>query len=96
MNGHLPSNWHYMLPEARYYFGKRVADLRKPNATGWAQGKCPFHDDLNAAFSVNLKWDSPRWRCFGGCGEGGMVEFHMRLYGLTHLDAAAELLQGAV
>ena len=91
----LPSNWHYMLPEPKRYFGRRVVDLGKPNATGWAQGKCPFHDDPAAAFRVNVKWDHSQWHCFGGCGDGTMVDFHGHLYGLTFEEAVAELLQGA-
>jgi len=90
----LPNNWHYMLPEPKRYFGSRVVDLGKPNSTGWAQGKCPFHDDQAAAFHVNVKWDQPQWHCFGGCGGGTMVDFHMRMYRLSHPEAVAELLQG--
>lgn len=95
---HLPSNWCYMLPEAKGYFGRRIAGLRKPNATGWAQGKCPFHEDHTASFSVNVKWDRPHWHCCGtpSCGSGDMVDFHMLMYGLDFPEAVAQLLQGDV
>ncbi|WP_158986980.1 CHC2 zinc finger domain-containing protein [Lysobacter panacisoli] len=83
-----------MLPESKGYFGPRVVDLGKPNNVGWAQGKCPFHEDPAAAFRVNVKSDQPLWHCFGGCGGGTMVDFHRRLYGLTFEEAVAELLQG--
>jgi len=90
----LPSNWPYMLPEPKQYFRRRIAELCSPNAIGWAQGKCPFHKDPAAAFCVNLRWDQPQWRCFGGCGSGNMVDFHMRMYGLDFSEAVAELLLG--
>lgn len=92
----LPPGWDYMLPESKSYFGQRVVGLSKPNAAGWAQGECPFHRDLGAAFRVNLKWERPWWHCHGSpsCGSGGMVDFHSRLDGLTFEEAVAELLQG--
>jgi hypothetical protein len=91
----LPSQWHYLLPESKLYFGSRVA-LSKPNATGWAQGKCPFHNDPHAAFHVNLKWDVAQWRCVDGCGHGTMVDFHARLYDLEVDAAISQLLRGDV
>lgn len=37
------------------------------------KGKCPFHKDESPSFSVNTKKGS--WKCFSGCGKGGVAEF---------------------
>lgn len=36
-------------------------------------GKCPFHDDRNASFSVNL--EKGVWHCHAGCGGGSIIDF---------------------
>lgn len=38
--------------------------------------KCPFHDDRTASLSANLAHGA--WKCHGGCGEGGLVDFEMK------------------
>lgn len=42
---------------------------------------CPFHEDRNPSFSVNIKDGS--WKCFAGCGQGGVVELIARHQGKT-------------
>lgn len=48
---------------------------------GNQKAKCPFHDDKSPSFSVNLTKGS--WKCFSGCGGGGVVEFIARRRGTT-------------
>jgi DNA primase len=93
--GHqLPNNWRDRLPEPARYYRTRIDKLGAHRSNGWAQGRCPFHEDRNASLSVNL--DNPRghWRCFAGCGSGDLLAFHMRLSGLGFADAVRDLVGG--
>ncbi|MDE2406852.1 MAG: hypothetical protein KGL91_03195 [Xanthomonadaceae bacterium] len=88
----LPDNWRDRLPAPATYYGQHVEKLGKPNGTGWAQGRCPFHDDHNASLSVSLSGERGHYRCFA-CGErGDMVGFHMRHTGLGFNEAVRDLL----
>jgi hypothetical protein len=91
---HIPANWRDRLPDPAPYYAQHVAKLGKPNAIGWAQGVCPFHDDHNASLSVHVANERGGWRCFAGtdCGKGDMVSFHQRLTGLAFKDAVRDLL----
>jgi hypothetical protein len=88
----LPHNWRERMPEPETYYRTRVEKFSPRHANGWAQGRCPFHDDGTASLSVHL--DSPRggWRCFAGCGSGDLLSFHMRLTGLGFLEAVRDLV----
>lgn len=88
----LPDNWRDRLPDPDRYYRQHVAKLGKANATGWATGRCPFHEDGIASLSVNLRDARGGWRCFAGCGGGDLVSFHMRRTGQPFADAARELL----
>ena len=90
----LPQNWRDRLPDPTEYYTAHVARLSRPNATGWAQGACPFHDDRNASLSVHVVSERGCWRCFAGCGDGDLVGFHMRLRCLVFADAVHELIGG--
>ncbi len=87
----LPDDWRDRLSDPDHYYRRYVAKLGRAHGNGWAQGRCPFHDDRNASLSVNLEHGG--WKCFAGCGAGGMVAFHMRLTGLAFKEAARELLE---
>jgi len=67
--------------------GERVSDRIK-GAIGCAEfiggyveldprgrGRCPFHDDQVASFSVNR--EENYWHCFAGCGAGSIIDFYM-------------------
>lgn len=90
----LPHNWRDRLPDPASYYGQRVDKLGRPNAQGWAQGRCPFHEDHDASLSVNLSSARGGWRCFAGCGAGDLVSFHERLSGKQFNEAVAELVRG--
>ncbi|MBS0194408.1 MAG: hypothetical protein JSR34_09185 [Proteobacteria bacterium] len=87
-----PSNWRERLPSPRDYYAARIEKLSRPNAAGWAQGRCPFHEDHDASLSVNLTAARGAWRCFAGCGAGDLVSFHERLRGLGFVEAVRDLV----
>lgn len=54
-------------------------------------GKCPFHDDQHASFSVNDMENY--WHCFSGCGGGSVIDFWMKLNNMTFREAVEDLSQ---
>ena len=88
----LPKDWRDRLPDSKDYYRARVPKRGKANATGWAQGPCPFHEDRNASLSVNVRAHNGGWRCFAGCGKGDLVAFHGRITGKAFDHAVADLL----
>lgn len=95
-NSRIPSNWRDRLPDPAGYYARHVAKLSRPNAAGWAQGTCPFHEDRNASLSVQVGDARGVWRCMTGCGGGDLVGFHVRLRGLDFKAAVRELVRGFV
>lgn len=87
----VPANWRDRMPDPATYYAERVVKLGKRNGEGWAQGRCPFHDDGDASLSVNLAGVRGCWKCFAGCGAGDLVAFHMRLRGVAFVEAVREL-----
>lgn len=92
--GRLPGNWRDLLPDSASFYAGRLQKLKPAGGGGWAQARCPFHDDSNASFSVKLGDYNGAWKCFAGCGAGDMVSFHMRQTGLTFAEAARALIRG--
>ncbi len=88
----IPQNWRDCQPDPATYYAAHVAKLSRPNATGWAQGTCPLHNDHNASLSVHVTESRGGWRCFAGCGGGDLVGFHMLLRGLDFTAAVRELI----
>lgn len=88
----VPANWRDRLPDPLAYYGEHVPKLGNRNCTGWAQGRCPFHEDRDASFSVCLDGARGAWKCFAGCGHGDMVSFHMRLRAVTFVEAVRDLV----
>lgn len=89
---YLPKNWRDRLPSPASYYVEHVKQLGKPNAEGWAQGRCPLHDDKTASLSVNVGGRVGGWRCFAGCGNGDLVDFHGRLNNLSFKEAVRDLI----
>src|SRR5215472_12932882 len=56
-------------------FRESIPTLRK-TATAEASGLCPFHDDQNPSFTVNL--ETGLWCCHAGCGGGDVFSFVMK------------------
>lgn len=92
--GRLPLDWRDRLPDPASYYAQHVAKLGKPNALGWAQGQCPFHDDRNASLSVHVSDARGGWRCFASCGGGDLVGFQIKRTGQSFADAVRELIGG--
>lgn len=91
-NPRVPADWRDRLPDPAAYYARHLPKLGRPNAEGWAQARCPFHEDGTASLSVNVT--NPRgWKCFAGCGSGDLVSFHMRLHGLSFVQAREALLK---
>jgi DNA primase len=89
---HLPARWRDRLPDPAVYYREHVAKLSRPNAAGWAQGRCPFHEDASASLSVHVISARGHWQCFAGCGKGDLVSFHQRLRALGFIEAVRDLL----
>ena len=51
--------------------------LRPAGRDGWQQGQCPLHDDRVPSFSINIALGA--WRCWAGCGSGGLRGLARRL-----------------
>ena len=56
---------------------RRGARLRPPGRDGWRQGRCPLHDDRVPSFSINFARGV--WKCWAGCGSGGLWGLARRL-----------------
>ena len=93
-NPKVPANWRDRLPDPATYYAAKLGKLARVNAKGWAQARCPFHDDKAASLSVHLTNPRGGWKCFAGCGGGDLVSFHMRMRGLPFPQARDELLRG--
>jgi hypothetical protein len=55
------------------------------------RGHCLFHDDVHPSFSVNSK--EGYWHCFSGCGGGSVIDFWMKLKGMTFMEAVEDLAE---
>lgn len=90
----LPPDWRERIAriDASGYYAQHVAKLGCPNSAGWAQARCPFHEDRNDSFSVNVN-GAGGWRCFAGCGAGDLLSFHGRITGMAFADVVRDLLR---
>src|SRR5262249_5358305 len=57
-------------------FYEQELPLLTNNCGAEASALCPFHDDQNPSFSVNL--ETGLWCCHAGCGGGDVFSFVMR------------------
>jgi putative DNA primase/helicase len=51
--------------------------------------RCPFHDDHQNSFSVNI--ETGLWHCFAECGGGNHIQFHQKRYELSFKEAAEQI-----
>jgi len=61
--------------QIRKYFQVRL-QRQCFRGTTEVQVPCPFHQDRTPSLSINL--EKGVWKCFAGCGEGGMAAFEMK------------------
>lgn len=80
------------LDISTYYKAELGTELKAGN-NGRAMTLCPFHDDHDPSFSLNL--ETGAWKCFAGCGGGSVFDFHTRKHGVGFHDAKAELARMA-
>lgn len=77
------------LPDPNTYYRERIEGLSRGNSEGWAEGRCPLHDDRHASLSVNVITGG--FRCHA-CGlAGDLLRFHMLRTGLDFKEAARDL-----
>ncbi|MBI3780107.1 MAG: hypothetical protein HY278_03485 [candidate division NC10 bacterium] len=58
------------------WFENALGPIRwRPDGNGAA--RCPFHDDRRPSLSVH-RWKGA-WKCFAGCGHGGIRDLAERL-----------------
>lgn len=58
---------------------------------GHLTGLCPFHDDKNNSFSVNLA--TGKWHCFAEDEGGNYVSFYAKLHGIDTKEAYKKILE---
>jgi hypothetical protein len=63
--------------EVRAYFESRGIKFHGPSVK--QSTRCPFHQDKNPSLSVDL--GKAVWRCWSGCGEGGLLAFEKKFAG---------------
>lgn len=56
------------------------------------KAKCPFHEDGNPSFSVNVAKQT--WNCFGGCGGGSVVDLIARFENREPKSVFKEIAEG--
>ena len=54
------------------------------------RGMCPFHEDRNPSFSVNLK--TGQWRCFAEGISGNFLDFFSRIHHVSTREAYSRIL----
>lgn len=75
-----------MLPSIDTYEFMDSLGLKNISRNGdWFNSCCPFHQDHSPSFGI--KKDTKAWKCFSGCGGGDFVDFLMRFYECTRIEA---------
>lgn len=76
------------LPDPARYYRRELPNLKTRGA--WGSACCPFHDDRNPSFAVNLA--SGFYRCHA-CNETGrdVLSFQMARYGQDFRQAVQAL-----
>jgi hypothetical protein len=76
------------VPFDAYY----LAHIPKAKRRGdQLDGLCPFHEDSETSFTVNVK--TGLWKCFTSCGSGNVTTFHAKRCNLTTKEAYHDLLK---
>lgn len=80
------------MTEAGYskFYKIYFPSLRDPNERGEVSVCCPFHNDKEPSFSINIF--TGLWRCFGECQDGGdSYSFYQKTHGETFPNAKREV-----
>ena len=77
----------------KYNYERYYKDVAKLDITSdkkeEMQAHCTFHKDETASLSINKKTGT--WFCHGGCGGGGVLQFHIKKFNLDPLKAEKDL-----
>lgn len=73
------------------YKSEYWAYVKKPRVSGSnLTGLCPFHDDKNNSFSVDL--DTGKWHCHAEDIGGNFVSFYAKIHGIDTSEAYKQIL----
>ncbi len=67
-----------LLPEKQF---------RQAGKRSWTH--CPFHDDKNPSFEINL--ETNKWKCWSFCGSGDSIDLCMKLNQCSFAEAVKAL-----
>jgi DNA primase len=70
------------------FYRKHIPDF-PTNGKVEVSCRCPFHDDHQNSFSVNL--ETGLWHCFAECGGGNHIQFYQKRYDLAFRPAVEEI-----
>ena len=74
------------------YKAEYWAYVKKPKLSGHnLTGLCPFHDDHNSSFSVDLK--TGKWHCHSENTGGNFVSFYAQINGIDTKEAYKQILE---
>ena len=74
------------------YRAEYSAIVQKPKVSGHTlTGLCPFHQDKNASFSVNL--ENGKYKCFSCGAEGNFLTFYANTRNIDTKEAYKEILE---
>ena len=74
------------------YKSEYWAYIKKPHLSGdEITGLCPFHDDHNSSFSVDLR--TGKWHCHSENIGGNYVQFYAKIHGVDTKQAYKEILE---
>lgn len=82
-----------VLPAPADFYAREIEGFCE-GGNGWAHGCCPFHDDHNPSFAMNL--ETGGYKCLSShCGVSGasIVSFVCALHGISR-SAAYRMLEG--
>lgn len=74
------------------YKSEYWAYIKKPHVSGKSlTGLCPFHDDQNNSFSVDL--ETGKWHCLAEDIGGNFISFYAKIHGIETKQAYKEILE---
>lgn len=73
--------------EVRLYFRHVLGDQRVPHDRCGCWGECLFRRHLNPIY---INFETGRWQCAGGCGNGDIVKFEMNRSRITDYEKGKE------
>lgn len=81
---------HFNLDNFVNYKAEALPFIKKAHLSGdQLIGCCPFHQDTNPSFSMNVK--KGLWKCFGCQAAGNFVQFYALTNNITTKEAFKEI-----